>query len=99
LDGILSKCFLIHGVPFSGLFGVEEGDIRSLVNIHNRIYFTEEMYMEQLNSLNTKLSNRTLKILFRNDINTIDKLLSFANSKKIFLIVYEGLEGIVVTKF
>jgi hypothetical protein len=39
----------------------------------------------------TTLSNRTLKILFRNDINTVDKLLAFASSRKFFSSSVRGL--------
>jgi hypothetical protein len=35
----------------------------------------------KLNSANTKISNRTLNIPSRNNINTVDQLLAFANSK------------------
>jgi DNA-directed RNA polymerase alpha subunit len=45
----------------------------------------------ELNSLDTKLSNRTINVLSKNNINTLEQLLTFANSKKFLSKSIRGL--------
>lgn len=46
---------------------------------------------KELNTENTNLSTRTLNLLSKNNINTVDQLLDFVNSRKFFSKKIRGL--------